>query len=158
MKKQIVLLLLVVLAFGANLLSKELTVGEKIKTETITKISEILENPDSFADKTIRIEGYIVDGCKHHGTWISVAGDKDFDKLPVWPKEGQIKFPLDHRGKYVVAEGTVYAVQLNEEQAIRWQQHLAKEHKTTFDPASAKGGMKIYRLDPTGAVIKDSKE
>ena len=157
MKKQVIVLLTVVLVFAFNLFSKELTLGEKIKTETVTKISEILEKPDEFMDKTVRVEGYIVDGCKHHGTWIGIAGDKDFQKIDVWHKDGKIKFPLDHKGKYVIVEGTVYSIMLTEEQAVQWQQHLAQEHKTAFDPAQAKGGMKLYRINPMGAVIKDTK-
>lgn len=157
MKKQVILLLAVIMVFGFNLFSKDVTLGEKIKTETVTRVSEILEKPDTFIDKTVRVEGYIADGCKHHGTWIGIAGDKDFQKIDVWHKEGKIKFPLDHKGKYVIVEGTVYSIMLTEEQALRWQKHLAKEHKTTFDPSEAKGGMKMYRINPTGAVIKDSK-
>ncbi|MCP5108324.1 MAG: DUF4920 domain-containing protein [bacterium] len=157
MKKRIILMLVVVLVFGINLLSKEVTLGEKIKTETVTKISEILEKPESFLDKTVRVEGYIADGCMHKGTWIALAGDKEFQKLSVWHKEGKIKFPLDHRGKYGIVEGTVYPVQLTEEQGVRWLKHLAETHKQEVDTSKAKGGMKIYRINPIGAVIKDAK-
>jgi hypothetical protein len=157
MQKRIILLLVIVLVFGFNLFSKELTLGEKIKTEKITKISEILEKPEEFMDKTVRVEGYIADGCMHHGRWIALASDKDFQQLSVWHKEGKIKFPLDHKGKYGIVEGTIYFVQLSEERALNWLKHLEKIHGQKIDLSKAKGGMKLYRIDPIGAVIKDSK-
>ena len=157
MQKRIILLLVIVLVFGSYLLSKELTLGEKIKTETVTKISDVLEKPEEFMDKTVRVEGYIVDGCMHRGRWIALASDKDFQQLSVWHKEGKIKFPLDHKGKYGIVEGTVYYVQLTEEQALNWLKHLAEIHGQKPDLSKAKGGMKLYRIHPIGAVIKDSK-
>ncbi len=157
MQKQIILVLAMVLVFGSYLFPGEVTLGEKIKTEKVTKISEILENPEAFMDKTVRVEGYIVDGCKHLGNWIALAGDKDFQQISVWHKERKLKFPLDHKGKYGIVEGTVYAVQLSEESALRWLKHLQETHEQEIDFSKAKGGMTLYRIHPIGAVIKDSK-
>ncbi len=55
MKKQIILVLAIILVFGFNLFSKEVTLGEKIKTEKVTRVSDILAKPDVFMDKTVRV-------------------------------------------------------------------------------------------------------
>jgi hypothetical protein len=157
MQKRFFLLFITVLILGSLLVSAEVTLGEKIKTEKVTQVSEIMEKPGDFVDKIVRVEGYIVDGCMHEGTWIAIAGDKDFQQLTVWHKEGKMIFPLDHKGKYAIAEGTLYPVQLTEEQAINWQKHLAAIHKQEVDLEKAKGGMTLYRLSPIGVIIRDAK-
>jgi hypothetical protein len=157
MQKRVILLLVVGLVFGFNLLSKEVKLGEEIKIEKATNVSEILEKPAEFLNKAVRVEGYIIDGCKHHGTWIAIAGDKDFQKITVRDKEGKLKFPLDHKGKYSIVEGSVYSVHLTEEQALRWLKHLEEVHQQKTDMSKAKGGMTLYRISPTGAIVKDAK-
>jgi len=157
MQKRIILLLIIVLIFTFNLLSKEVRLGDKIKIEKATKVSQILANPAEFLDKIVRIEGYILDGCMHHGAWIAIAGDKDFQTIMVQHKEGKLIFPLDHRGKYCIAEGTVYSVQLTEEQALKWLKHLEEIHQQKIDMARAKGGMTLYQISPIGAIVTDSK-
>lgn len=157
MQKRIALILALTLVFSLCLTAKETKLGGEIKIEKVTKISEILEKPEDFMDKTVRVEGYIVDGCMHHGTWIAIAGDKDFMKLDIMDKARKLKFPLDHKGKYAIVEGTVYSAQLTEKQATQWLKHLEKTHKQGIDLSKAKGGMKIYRVSPTGAVLKDKK-
>jgi hypothetical protein len=157
MQKRVILLLVIVVVFTFNLISKEVKLGEKINIEKATKISEILEKPGEFLNKTVRVEGYILDGCKHHGTWIAIAGDKDFQKITVRDKEGKLKFPLDHKGKYSIVEGSVYSVHLTEEQALKWLKHLAEVHQQKIDTTKAKGGMTLYRINPMGAIVKDSK-
>lgn len=157
MQRRIILLFITVLILGSFLISAETTLGEKIQVEKVTQVSEIVEKPGDFIDKIVRVEGYIVDGCMHEGAWISIGGDKDFQQLTIWHKEGKIIFPLDHKGKYAVAEGVIYPVQLTEEQAINWLKHLAAIHTQEINLEKAKGGMTLYRLSPTGVVIRDSK-
>jgi hypothetical protein len=157
MQRRIILLFITVLISGCFLFSAEVTLGEKIVTEKVTQVSEILAKPGDFIDKTVRIEGYIVDGCMHEGTWISIGGDKDFQQISLWQKEGKMIFPLDHKGKYAIAEGVIYPVQLTEDQAIAWLKHLAAIHTQELNLEQAKGGMTFYRLNPTGVVIRDSK-
>jgi hypothetical protein len=157
MQKKVIILLVIVLVFGFNLLSKEVKLGEEITIKKATNVSEILEKPMEFLNKTVRVEGYIVDGCMHHGTWIAIAGDKEFQKITVRDKEGKLKFPLDHKGKYSIVEGSVYSVHLTEEQALKWLKHLEETHQQETDMSKARGGMTLYQVSPTGAIVKDAK-
>jgi hypothetical protein len=157
MHRRIILIFISVMILGSFLFSAETILGEKIQVEKVTQVSEIIEKPGDFIDKIVRVEGYIVDGCMHEGAWISIGGDKDFQQLTIWHKEGQMIFPLDHKGKYAIAEGAVYPVQLTEEQAVNWLKHLAAIHTQEINLEKAKGGMTLYRLSPIGVVIKDSK-
>ena len=157
MQRRIILIFISVMILGRFLFSAETILGEKIQVEKVTQVSEIVEKPGDFIDKIVRVEGYIVDGCMHEGAWISIGGDKDFQQLTIWHKEGKIIFPLDHKGKYAIAEGAVYPVQLTEEQAINWLKHLAAIHTQEINLEKAKGGMTLYRLSPIGVIIRDLK-
>lgn len=148
------ILVLFIASFG---FAGDIEIGGKLTLEKSTPISDILANPDNFLDKPIRVEGYILDGCKHEGTWIALASDKEFENLQVWHKDGALKFPLDHKGKYAIVEGSLYFVQLTAEQAKKWLAHLSTTHEQKVDPEKVKDGMKIYRINPTAVIIKDQK-
>lgn len=159
MQKKLVLLIAVVLVLSLGLTAaKDVKIGKEITIEKVTKVSEILEKPDEYLGKTVRVEGFVTDGCMHKGTWVAIAGDKDFQTINIWDKEHKLKFPLEHRGKYVVAQGEVYFIELSEEQATKWLTHLAETHKQKPDLSQAKGGMKVYRVSPTAAMITDKKK
>ncbi|MCP4216594.1 MAG: hypothetical protein GY765_18225 [bacterium] len=157
MQKKIVLLLVLVLVAGLSLSAKEAVVGENLKMKKTTMVSEILEKPETFLGKPIRVEGYVVDGCHHRGNWLGIASDKEFQSIEVWDKEGKMIFPLDHKGKYAIVEGTLYGKKLTEEEASKWLKHLNANHKRKVDVSKAKGGMTLYRIDPVAVVLKDSK-
>lgn len=157
MKKQMMITSLLILAFSLMLTAGEVKLGGEFTIQKATPISQILEKPADFEGKLVLVEGYIVDGCMHEGTWLSLAGDKDFTKLMIQDKENKMKFPLDHKGKYAIVEGTVYFKMLTEEQATKWLQHLAEIHKQPADLSQAKGGMKLYKVSPVAAIIKDAK-
>ncbi len=157
MQKRLVLVLAFLLVFGFNLFSSDVTIGEKLKMKKVTNISEILTKPADFLGKNVRVEGLIVGGCHHHGTWIAVSGDKEFQKIDVRDKDGKLKFPLEHKGKYAVVEGSLYEVKLSQEKAEQWLKHLAENHGDKVDLSKAKGGMTFYKISPYAAVLKDSK-
>ncbi len=157
MIKKVSLVIVMVLLLAFNLSAGEAVFGEKLTVKEVTKISEINANPDKYLGKTVRIEGYITDGCHHHGAWLAIASDKEFQKIMIWDLEGKITFPLDHKGKYGIIEGVVYKKEYTEEEANKRLKHLATNHKQTVDLSKAKGGMTLYNLNATGGVVKDSK-
>ncbi len=157
MTKKITIVLIAAMFLSFHLIAQDTKLGGEMKLDKSINISEVLAKPDNFLGKKIRVEGYIVDGCKHHGTWIALASDKEFQKMDVWAKKGHLKFPLEHKGKYGIVEGTLYVIQMSEEDAINWLKHLGEKHDQEVDLEKAKGGMKLYRLDPSSAILKNSK-
>lgn len=157
MQKKFIVLTLALVLMSAVVFSGEVKLGEKVTLEKATKVSEINAKPEKYIGKTVRIEGYIVGGCFHHGTWIAIASDKEFQQMVVWPKKGQIKFPLEHKGKYGIIEGKVYVYERTEEEAKNWIKHLNSSHEEKIAISKYKDYMKNYRLDPVSAVIKDQK-
>ncbi len=128
--------------------------GKKLSLKETTKVSKILEKPESFVGKKVLINGTIVDVCSKRGCWIEVASDKPYEKIKVKVNDGEIVFPITAKGKTVTVEGEVYVFNLTKDQVIEKMKHEAEEHGTEFDPETVTGPMTIYQIKGHGAVIK----
>lgn len=146
----IVLALLISTSFAGDgkKYGKDITLKEK------TKVSDILANPEKYVGKKVLIEGPVVDVCDKRGCWIDVGSDKQFEKIKVKVKDGEIVFPMEEKGKDAVVEGEVYKISLTKEQALERAKEEAKEHGTKFDPSSVTGPVTFYQIKGIGAEIK----
>lgn len=139
-------------SFGQNFpLGKELTVKE------VTKISDILADPDNFVGKRVLIEGEIAEVCEAAGCWMELKSDKE-GKLKVKVKDGEIVFPVETKGHIALVEGELYKMELDEEMARAYMEHLAEDAGKEFDPSTVTGPMTIYQIKGLGAIIKDYTE
>jgi len=53
-----------------------------------------------------------------------------------------------------VAEGKFTKTELTREQAVAQAKEEAEENGRKFDPAKVKGGITLYQIEGTGAVIQ----
>jgi len=136
------------LADDAKKFGKEITLKEK------TSISKILANPKNFVGKKVLVEGTIVDVCSKRGCWMEIASDKEFQKIKIKVKDGEIVFPMESKGKSALVEGEVYEIKLTKEEAIEFGKHEAEEKGTKFDPGTIKGPVTLYQIKGFGALIK----
>ena len=139
-----------VFAFGddKDKYGKEITIEEK------TKISDILNNPESFLDKTVLVEGEILDVCPMMGCWIELKSDDENGKIRVKVKDGVIVFPKESKGKVATVQGKVYKIELTMGRAIEYFSHEAEETGNEFDPASVTGPVTLYQIKGIGAEIE----
>jgi len=144
----VILLSATMIFAGGKKLGKDITLKEK------TKVSSILADPKKFVGKKVLIEGTILDVCSKRGCWMEIASDKQFQKIKVKVKDGEIVFPMEAKGKKALVEGEVYEINLTKEQALKQAEHEAEEHGTKFDPSSVKGPVTYYQIKGLGAEIK----
>ena len=128
-------------------LGNEITLAEK------TKISDILTEPESYLDKTVLVEGEVLDVCPMMGCWMELKSDTDGDRIKVKVKDGEIVFPMEAVGSTALVEGTVYKIELTHEKAIEHFEHIAEEKGEKFDPSTITGPMTIYQIKGLGAQI-----
>lgn len=131
-----------------EILGSEITLKEK------TNISSILENPEEYLDKTVLVEGEVLDVCPKMGCWMELKSDAESDeKIKVKVKDGEIVFPSEAIGKTALVEGRVYKIELTEEEAIEYMKHIAEESGNEFDPSTVSGPVTLYQIKGLGAEI-----
>ncbi len=166
MRRALVLLLATALAACSNAQSEtpdgsELpfqgtTYGAALTLTEVTRVSTILETPESYIGERVLVEGMIVEVCEKKGCWVDVASDREFEKIQIKVEDGVIVFPLSARGKQALVEGVVEELQLTYEEAVEAARHRAEEQKQEFDPATVpEGPQTVYRIRGIGAVIAD---
>jgi hypothetical protein len=127
--------------------------GQPITVQETTRVSDILDNPDQYIGKDVRVEGMIVEVCARRGCWMEIAGDRQYEKMKIKVEDGVIVFPLSARGKKALVQGKVEAVSMGIGEAKRYFAHQAREKGTTFDPSTVTGPVSFYQIRATGAVI-----
>jgi hypothetical protein len=135
-----------IVAFGLTA-GEETKLGTGVALKDVTPIKAVLEQPQEFVGKTIRIDGIATAVCEHMGCWLAVADEADAQGATVRLKVdhgGGIVFPVSAKGKKVSAEGVFEAVGKDGE-----SKEAAGDHAKHDAKASQQ-----YQLKATGAIIR----
>mgnify|MGYP003574834158 CR=1 FL=1 len=127
--------------------------GQPMTVKATTKVSEILDNPEKYVGKEVKIEGMIVAVCAARGCWMEVAGDRQYEKIKIKVDDGVIVFPLSARGKRALVQGKLEAVSMGAGEARKFYAHQAEEKGVKFDPSTVTGPVTFYQVRAAGAVI-----
>jgi hypothetical protein len=133
--------------------SEDVKLGAQITLDEKTKISDILADPDAYLNQTVLIEGEILDVCPKMGCWMQLKSDDGEGMIKVKVKDGDIVFPVEAIGDYAIVEGIVYKIDLTQEEAVNYFEHIAEESGEDFDPSTITGPMTIYQIKGLGAEI-----
>ena len=153
MKRTIfVFLLFVIMIPAVQAIAK--TYGKGVHVQDVTAVSTILDTPDAFIGKTVRIEGMILEVCAKRGCWVYVSGDRQGEKIQVKVLDGEIVFPMSASGRMAVVEGVVEELKVSKEEMVQYFKHLAEEKGQPFDPSTVKDE-RMIRLVGLGADIEE---
>ncbi len=153
MKRTLLFFLLFILAVPAAHAAAK-TYGKGVHVQEKTAVSAILDNPDTYIGKTVRVEGIILEVCAKRGCWVYVAGDRQGEKIQVKVTDGEIVFPMSAAGRMAVVEGIVEELKLSKKEMTQYLQHLAEEKGQPFDPSTVKDE-RMIRLIGLGAEITE---
>lgn len=155
MKKMLsIALVLLVTVSTAFALDSGKKVGKELSDNDPVTITSLLENPEDFVGKTVKIEGVVVDMCVKRGGWMDLAGDKEFTKFTADAKTADFKFPLDSKGKTAIVEGEITKITVSVEQQKERLNHEALENGKEVDLSTITEPKINYVLKATGAEIK----
>jgi len=155
MFKKISIVLIVLLLTTVHAFAKTTTYGKGVHIQEETAVSELLDHPEKYLGKQVKISGMVIEVCAKRGCWIYIASDRPYEKIQVKVTDGEIVFPMSASGRKAAVEGIVDELNFSKEDLIRYRRHLAEEKGEPFDPASVKEGKKIIRLIGTGAEIEE---
>ena len=121
----------------------ETKLGAGVTLKEATPIQSLLNKPQDFVGKTLRVDGVATEICQHMGCWMAVApeGATSGGTVRLKVEDGVIVFPASAKGRKVSAEGVFEVVGKDEE-----SKEAAGEHAKTDAKAQ-----KEYQLKATGA-------
>ena len=155
MRRIFVILLVLILSFSATAFAKSKKYGKGVTLQETTQVSQLLDQPEKFLDKKVKVQGMITEVCASRGCWVYIAGDRPYEKIQVKVTDGEIVFPMSASGRMAEVEGIIQELKMTREEMIKWKRHQAEERGQTFDPSSVKKGEKIIRLIGLGAMIEE---
>ena len=146
----------------ATVVAQETTLGAGVTLKEATAVSTLVNHPDQFVGKTVRIDGIASAVCTGNGCWVAIAENEKPDAKTVRVKveDGVIVIPVTAKGKKVSAQGVfeLVADEHGKEAAAEHAKQMAAkpgqemkhggEHK--HDDAAGKS----YQLKGTGVVIR----
>ncbi len=124
----------------------ETKLGTGVTLKEATPIQALLEKPQDFVGKTLRVDGVATEICQHMGCWMAVAaeGTASGGTVRLKVEDGVIVFPASAKGRKVSAEGVFEVAGKDEESKEAAGEHAKKDAKA----------QKEYQLKATGAVIQ----
>jgi hypothetical protein len=131
--------------------------GAPLADAQVLAIADVVARAQELDGKKVRVEGLVADVCAKRGCWFKVAEENGPAALTFKVEDGAMVFPMDAKGKWAVADGTVKRFVLTLEQTRERFAHEAEEAGRAFDPSSVKEPLVYVRLDGIGARIRDRK-
>jgi len=141
------------------------TYGAGVTLDTPVAIGTLIQDPDTYVGKPVRIDGVVTSVCKKRGCWMQVTDPDTGNGIRMKVEDGAMVFPLEAMGQKASAEGIFRAIKLTPEQVEKMSSSLsdqhAKEHSAK-DGADHKEGESckpkpiqdtIFQLEGTGAII-----
>jgi len=149
MKAILSILVVAVLCFAA-----ERKLGQPLTLQAQTPIKNLVDSPEPYVGKVVQVKGKVTEVCEKMGCWTNLV-DAGGKMIKIKVNDGEIVFPKTAVGRTAIAEGTLKKFELTREQAVARAKHEAEEQGRTFNPESVKGGITIYQIAGTGAVLLD---
>lgn len=134
-------------ALVVPVIAEETKLGAGVTVKEATPIAALVNHPDQYVGKKVRVDGIVTAVCQEMGCWMAIADEDKADAPTVRIKveDGVIVFPASAKGKHVSAEGVFEAIAA----ADAHGNEAAAENAKKDPKASTK-----YQLKGTGAVIK----
>lgn len=125
----------------------ETKLGAGVNLKDATAIAALIERPQEYVGKTVRIDGVATAVCEAMGCWMAVAqeGQEKGPTVRLKVEDGVIVFPMTAKGRRVSAEGVFEEIGAKDAHATE----AAGEHAAK-DPRA----VKQYHIAATGAIVR----
>ena len=141
--------------------------GDGVTLDEAVAIDVLLENPNDYVGRKVRVDGVITAVCKKRGCWMQVTDEETGNGVRIKVDDGVIVFPYTSMGRQAQAEGIFEAIKLTPEE-IEARTAAAHDHQEGVScdkdgPKSPEAGagcdlppvnQYVYLIRGTGAVIR----
>ncbi len=134
-------------ALAVPVIAEDTTLGAGVTLKEATPVAALVNHPDQYVGKKVRVDGVVTAVCQEMGCWMAIAAEDKADAPTVRIKveDGVIVFPASAKGRKVSAEGVFEAIAATDPHG----NEAAGEHAKKDPKASSK-----YQLKGTGAVLR----
>ena len=125
------------------------TFGSGVTLPQVTDLGQILQQPQAFEGRTVRVEGVVTAVCTEMGCWMALGPDAKAgaaELLIQVEHDGKIVFPVGAKGKRASAQGQVERISGSPE-AQEAAAELGREKGHEKQEASQ------WRVQATGAIV-----
>lgn len=168
MKRFLILSIAVIVMATQTVAAGETEVyGEGVTLDEAVAIDTLLENPNDYVGRKVRVDGVITAVCQKRGCWMQVTDPDSGNGVRIKVEDGVIVFPYTSMGHQAQAEGIFEAIKLTPEQIeARTEAEHGHAEGASCDkdepqsPAAGTGcdlppvNQYVYLIRGTGAVIK----
>ena len=127
--------------------------GEPFITVQATPVAEVLEHPEHFANRVVRLTGRIASACNEEGCFIEVVPpDGGGDGIVVNFPGLAYTFPKDCAGLHADVEGLLYRKVYHRARVSHWQHHSFRPG-VTVPPYSS-----VWRLEARAARLSGPRQ
>ncbi len=126
--------------------------GAGIAAGPATPLADVLEKPDDYTGKVVRIEAPITAVCKVKGCWMHLGSQQP----PVMVKFKDYAFfvPKDASGRTAIVEGTMAMKQ----ETVAQTRHYLEDAGKHDEAAKVTEGRKLYHFLATGVAIRKADD
>lgn len=116
--------------------------GEGVTIQEATPIASLVDEPEAWLGKPVRVDGVVKEVCEEMGCWMELADPTTGKSIQFKVDDGVIVFPVSAKGKRASAQGALERVPDNEEH------EMGGEHPQHDAQAKLE-----FRVRATGAVV-----
>jgi len=102
--------------------------GDGVTLDEAVAIDVLLENPNDYVGRKVRVDGVITAVCKKRGCWMQVTDEETGNGVRIKVDDGVIVFPYTSMGRQAQAEGIFEAIKLTPEE-IEARTAAAHDHQ-----------------------------
>ncbi|MBL8755095.1 MAG: DUF4920 domain-containing protein, partial [Planctomycetes bacterium] len=124
--------------------------GDGITAGDATPLAHVMNNPEQFTGKVVRIEGPITAVCQTKGCWMYLGEGKPNSPFMVKFKDYGFFVPKDASGRTTIVEGTMTMKQ----ETVEETKHYLEDAGKTEEAAKVTEGRKLWRFMASGVAIK----
>ena len=118
----------------------------------LVSIARILAHPEKFEGKEVAVRGAVTGVCPMKGCWMEL--EEKGARVRIKVEDDVIVFPADAEGRTAVARGKVELLEMERDEYVSWQRHLAEELGKPFDESRiGDGPYRIVQIAGFGAEI-----
>jgi hypothetical protein len=90
-------------------------------TVEVVMVDQILENPEAFADKKVKVEGLVTHVCRHSGKRLHLTSKSSSNMIRIEAAVGINQFQRELEGNDIIVEGIFHRQVIDEDYLAKWE-------------------------------------